>query len=99
MRKVQERSNAIWAATTPGVLETLQANNANLDKILKCLEDYLETKRLVFSRFYFLSNDDILSILSNSKNPASVQSKLTKCFGAFVNILIFFRTKHYIMLK
>ena len=24
MRKVQERSNAIWAATTPGVLETLQ---------------------------------------------------------------------------
>ncbi|KAL5256854.1 hypothetical protein ACHWQZ_G011949 [Mnemiopsis leidyi] len=88
MRKVQERSNAIWAATTPGVLETLQANNANLDKILKCLEDYLETKRLVFSRFYFLSNDDILSILSNSKNPASVQSKLTKCFGNIKKLII-----------
>ena len=73
-------------ATLLGVLETLQANNANLDKIQKCLEDYLETKRLIFSRFYFLSNDDILSILSNSKNPAAVQSKLTKCFGEIHNI-------------
>ena len=27
MRKVHERSNAIWAATTPGVLETLQVRH------------------------------------------------------------------------
>ena len=38
------------------------------------LKDYLETKRLVFARFYFLSNEDLLDILANSsKNPDAVQ--------------------------
>ena len=34
-----------------GLLETLQANNQLLDQIMKCLEAYLESKRVVFPRF------------------------------------------------
>lgn len=37
------------------------------------LQDYLETKRLVFARFYFLSNEDLLDILANNKNPNAIQ--------------------------
>ncbi|CAH1791320.1 unnamed protein product [Owenia fusiformis] len=81
MRKTEDRPNALKAATAAGVLEMLQAANANLEKIQKCLEDYLETKRLVFPRFYFLSNDDLLDILAQSKNPEAVQPHLGKCFG------------------
>lgn len=52
------------ACTYPGLLETLQVNNSLLDQIIKCLEAYLETKRVAFPRFYFLSNEELLEILA-----------------------------------
>lgn len=81
MRKTEDSPNALKSTTAPGVLEALQAANTNLEKVQKCLEDYLETKRLVFPRFYFLSNDELLDILAQSKNPDAVQPHLGKCFG------------------
>ncbi|KAI8909816.1 dynein heavy chain and region D6 of dynein motor-domain-containing protein [Gorgonomyces haynaldii] len=86
MRKVSRNPNAIKAGTTPGLLETMQQNNVLLDQIQKCLEDYLESKRLLFPRFYFLSNDELLEILSQTKNPQAVQPHLSKCFDAIKSL-------------
>ncbi|XP_071825285.1 dynein axonemal heavy chain 6-like isoform X2 [Apostichopus japonicus] len=82
MRKVNRLPLAMRAATQPGLLEAFQNNNALLDQIQKCLEAYLESKRAIFPRFYFLSNDELLEILSQTRNPHAVQPHLRKCFDA-----------------
>uniref|UniRef100_A0AAY4DWD2 AAA+ ATPase domain-containing protein n=1 Tax=Denticeps clupeoides TaxID=299321 RepID=A0AAY4DWD2_9TELE len=65
-----------------GRLETFQNNNELLDQIQKCLEAYLESKRVIFPRFYFLSNEELLEILAQTRNPQAVQPHLRKCFDA-----------------
>ena len=70
MRKVNKVPLAIRAGTQPGLLETLQNNNALLDQIQKCLEAYLESKRVIFPRLV------TLSIFSSS----TVSSLISKIF-------------------
>ena len=63
------------------LLKKLSDSAVLLDQVQKGLNDYLETKRGVFARFYFLSNDDLLSILSESKDVMRV--RLGVFCGAF----------------
>ncbi|TPP41138.1 Dynein heavy chain and region D6 of dynein motor family protein [Leishmania donovani] len=85
--KAHSQKNVFQICTEDGVLEDLQRNNANIDVIQKKLEDYLETKRIAFPRFYFLSNDELLSILSDVRNPKAVQPHLSKCFDSIASLL------------
>ncbi|XP_035826580.1 dynein heavy chain 6, axonemal [Aplysia californica] len=82
MRRVHKTPSAIRNGAQPGLLEIFQYNNNLLDQIMKCLEAYLESKRVIFPRFYFLSNDELLEILAQTRNPLAVQPHLRKCFDA-----------------
>lgn len=86
MTKVNKMPNALRASTQPDLLETFLHNNALLDEIQKCLEAYLESKRVIFPRFYFLSNDELLKILAQTRNPQAVQPHLRKCFDAITRL-------------
>jgi len=57
-----------------------------LEDIQRSLDNYLETKRQQFPRFYFISNDDLLEILGQSKTPQEVQTHFKKCFDAIKSL-------------
>ncbi|TNJ29738.1 IAD-1alpha dynein heavy chain [Giardia muris] len=77
------------AKTNASVLEAAQANGrlallkslvAQMETCQKALTDYLNGKRSLFTRFYFISDDELLFLLGNSSDPSQVQTHLRKMF-------------------
>ncbi|XP_063786889.1 dynein axonemal heavy chain 2 [Pseudophryne corroboree] len=88
MDRLNKDNNALRGTHHPGLLEKLGQMNEVLEGIQKSLDLYLETKRQIFPRFYFLSNDDLLEILGQSRNPEAVKPHLKKCFDNITSLKI-----------
>lgn len=58
-------------------LQDLEGLSAGLEKCQKSLNDYLDSKRNAFPRFFFISDDELLSILGSS-DPECVQEHMIK---------------------
>jgi len=84
------------ASANPGVveactkerLEQLTVMSNSIKRCEKSLNEYLEGKKKSFPRFYFLSNQSLLTILSNGTNPPKVCEFIGDCFDG-LNTLIF----------
>uniref|UniRef100_A0A8C9J5L0 Dynein axonemal heavy chain 9 n=1 Tax=Piliocolobus tephrosceles TaxID=591936 RepID=A0A8C9J5L0_9PRIM len=76
----QKTPNVVEATNKPGLYEKLEDIQGRLCLCEKALAEYLDTKRLAFPRFYFLSSSDLLDILSNGTAPQQVQRHLSKLF-------------------
>ncbi len=78
MKTTHEHPVVVKAATEKE-FDSLTEMGDRLDKCQKSLTDYLDTKRNAFSRFYFISDDELLSVLGSS-DPTSIQVHMLKLF-------------------
>ncbi|NWU29126.1 DYH17 protein, partial [Dyaphorophyia castanea] len=78
--------NVIECTNKPGLHTRLEALQDRLAVCEKALAEYLETKRLAFPRFYFVSSADLLDILSKGTEPLEVSRHLTKLFDSLAKL-------------
>jgi dynein heavy chain, axonemal len=86
----------VVAAQKPRVLDCcliegrgklLDRMKRSLERLEKALFQYLESKRMLFPRFYFLSNTALLDILSHGDDPQAVQKHLGDCFDGMKDLV------------
>ena len=80
MENVSADPRVLHTAGVEGMLEMLQRSLDLLKDISVGLSRYLEHRKLVFPRFFFLSNKEILQIVSETRDPTKVQPFLRNIF-------------------
>lgn len=82
MEKAFDTKNVIQCCTNDILKQSLPVLQEGLEFCQKKLENFLESKRSLFPRFYFVSGADLLSILSMGSDPYAVQDDFEKLFDA-----------------
>ncbi|KAK2582958.1 hypothetical protein KPH14_009015 [Odynerus spinipes] len=78
--------NVVKSTNKPKLLERLEELEKQLGICENALFNYLETKRLAYPRFYFVSSADLLDILSNGSNPELVCKHLSKLYDSIAKL-------------
>ncbi|EFJ08822.1 hypothetical protein SELMODRAFT_131043 [Selaginella moellendorffii] len=79
MNETVKNPNIVDACTAPDRLATLNVLYTQLETCQKSLTEYLDTKRNAFPRFFFVSDDELLSVLGSS-DPTAIQEHMLKLF-------------------
>ncbi|KAJ3198630.1 hypothetical protein HDU82_001178, partial [Entophlyctis luteolus] len=86
MAEACKTPNAVEACMKEGLFEVLEKLQSQLALCEKSLAEYLETKRLAFPRFYFVSGSDLLDILAKGNMPIEVAIHLAKLFDSIARL-------------
>ncbi|XP_074223450.1 dynein axonemal heavy chain 11 isoform X1 [Camelus bactrianus] len=86
MFKTAKIKTVLEATCRPNLYEKLKDLQYRLSVCEKALAEYLETKRVAFPRFYFISSTDLLDILSKGAQPTKVMHHLSKLFDSIADL-------------
>lgn len=82
MSKAFEQCNVVGLCYANDMLKFLQPMIEGLETCQKSLASYLETKRALFPRFYFVSDPVLLEVLSQGSDPPAIQPYFQACFDS-----------------
>jgi dynein heavy chain len=80
--------SVVEACVADGREEILRAMVKKLELCQKSLNEYLDVKKKIFPRFYFVSTVALLEILSNGNNPPKIMPFVGDCFDAIKTLII-----------
>ncbi|KAK8845027.1 hypothetical protein M9Y10_021203 [Tritrichomonas musculus] len=84
--KVNDDPSAFNICTQNQTLVDLESANDIIEKILRSIEKYLESRRMGFPRLYFLSNRELMELISQSKDPTAIIPFLPRLFDGIYNV-------------
>lgn len=87
MQEAANVPNVIDCCLVEGRGKLLDQMKRSLERLEKALFQYLESKRMIFPRFYFLSNAALLDLLSHGDDPQAVQKHLGDCFDGIKDLV------------
>lgn len=61
---------------------------SEMEGVQSSLNAYLESKRMSFPRFYFISDDDLLEMIGHASHPNHIQKYIKKCFEGIHTLLL-----------
>jgi dynein heavy chain, axonemal len=82
MKDAVNEPNVINVCSADGRQELLSNTMSKLDQCQKSLNEYLDQKKKIFPRFYFVSNVALLDMLANGTNPPKIMKYLGDCYDA-----------------
>ena len=86
IRGLKVSTNVKVICSDDTLLPKINEANEWLEQVEKGLNDYIEKKKTLFPRFYFLSNETLLKILSETKDLNRVKENLKNIFENIHNI-------------
>ena len=89
IKQLKENMNVKHFCNKENLTEIIKVSNNLLEEVERGLNDYIDKKKTIFPRFYFISQEDLIEIISQTKDLNKIKDNLKKIFD---NI-------HYIELK
>lgn len=83
---VDAEPKVVDVCSVSGRLDLLCGMREKLELCQKSLNEYLDVKKNIFPRFYFVSSVALLDMLANGTNPSKITRYLGDCYDALADL-------------